>query len=191
MPLRSAQDELAQDLVGLPQFTDLPPQHLHLVRHLVGPPPRVPLSTAALFTHSCSVCGTQPIFSTIDTKVTDPYRTLANLGRKLVRRLARMALSSQQLEPPTNPKRFRHGHTPRLHHRTPRIMGARQDAPGDAGTSYAKSGKSRLGCQGAAKKGPTWCGNRLTIRQVGTRHARACGVGDRNAARRRRPSVSC
>jgi site-specific DNA recombinase len=36
---------------------------------------------------------------------------------------------------------------------------------GICGASYAKSGKSRFGCQGAAKKGPTWCGNRLTIRQ--------------------------
>jgi site-specific DNA recombinase len=36
---------------------------------------------------------------------------------------------------------------------------------GECGASYAKSGKSRFGCQGAAKKGPTWCGNRLTIRQ--------------------------
>ena len=36
---------------------------------------------------------------------------------------------------------------------------------GCCGASYAKSGKSRFGCQGAAKKGPTWCDNRLTIRQ--------------------------
>ncbi len=36
---------------------------------------------------------------------------------------------------------------------------------GRCGASYAKSGKSRFGCQGAAKKGPTWCDNRLTIRQ--------------------------
>lgn len=36
---------------------------------------------------------------------------------------------------------------------------------GTCGASYAKSGKSRFGCQGAAKKGPTSCGNRLTIRQ--------------------------
>ncbi len=36
---------------------------------------------------------------------------------------------------------------------------------GCCGASYAKSGKSRFGCQGAAKKGPTWCDNRVTIRQ--------------------------
>ncbi len=36
---------------------------------------------------------------------------------------------------------------------------------GSCGASYARSGKSRFGCQGAAKKGPTWCDNRLTIRQ--------------------------
>ena len=36
---------------------------------------------------------------------------------------------------------------------------------GSCGASYAKSGKTRFGCQGAAKKGPTWCGNRLPIRQ--------------------------
>ncbi|WP_443024596.1 recombinase family protein [Sphingomonas sp. Leaf343] len=36
---------------------------------------------------------------------------------------------------------------------------------GCCGASYAKSGKSRFGCQGAAKKGPTWCDNRLTFRQ--------------------------
>ncbi len=36
---------------------------------------------------------------------------------------------------------------------------------GSCGASYAKSGKTRFGCQGAAKKGPTWCDNRLTIRQ--------------------------
>ena len=29
------------------------------------------------------------------------------------------------------------------------------------GASYAKSGKTRFGCQGAAKKGATWCDNRL------------------------------
>ena len=33
------------------------------------------------------------------------------------------------------------------------------------GASYAKSGKSRFGCQLPAKKRPTWCDNRLTIRQ--------------------------
>jgi site-specific DNA recombinase len=36
---------------------------------------------------------------------------------------------------------------------------------GSCGAGYAKSGKTRFGCQGAAKKGPTWCDNRLTIRQ--------------------------
>lgn len=36
---------------------------------------------------------------------------------------------------------------------------------GSCGASYAKSGKMRFGCQGAAKKGPTWCDNRLTARQ--------------------------
>ncbi|KQN33155.1 zinc ribbon domain-containing protein [Sphingomonas sp. Leaf38] len=36
---------------------------------------------------------------------------------------------------------------------------------GTCGASYAKSGKTRFGCQGAAKKGPTWCDNQLTIRQ--------------------------
>ncbi|SDG20822.1 Site-specific DNA recombinase, partial [Sphingomonas carotinifaciens] len=36
---------------------------------------------------------------------------------------------------------------------------------GVCGASYAKSGQHRFGCQGAAKKGPTWCDNRLTIRQ--------------------------
>ncbi len=36
---------------------------------------------------------------------------------------------------------------------------------GSCGASYAKSGKTWFGCQGAAKKGPTWCDNRLTIRQ--------------------------
>ena len=36
---------------------------------------------------------------------------------------------------------------------------------GSCGASYAKSGKTRFGCQGAAKKGPTWRDNRLTIRQ--------------------------
>ena len=36
---------------------------------------------------------------------------------------------------------------------------------GECGASYAKSGRSRFGCQGSAKKGPAYCGNRLTIRQ--------------------------
>lgn len=36
---------------------------------------------------------------------------------------------------------------------------------GCCGASYAKSGKSRFGCQDAAKKSPTWCDNRVTIRQ--------------------------
>jgi site-specific DNA recombinase len=36
---------------------------------------------------------------------------------------------------------------------------------GSCNSSYAKSGKDRFGCQGSAKKGPTYCGNRLTIRQ--------------------------
>lgn len=36
---------------------------------------------------------------------------------------------------------------------------------GECGGSYAKSGAHRFGCQGSAKKGPSYCGNRLTIRQ--------------------------
>ncbi len=36
---------------------------------------------------------------------------------------------------------------------------------GECGSSYAKSGRTRFGCQGASKKGPAFCGNRLTIRQ--------------------------
>ncbi|MBA2935138.1 hypothetical protein HZF05_13690 [Sphingomonas sp. CGMCC 1.13654] len=36
---------------------------------------------------------------------------------------------------------------------------------GECGASFAKSGTHRFGCQGSAKKGPTYCGNRLTIRQ--------------------------
>jgi len=36
---------------------------------------------------------------------------------------------------------------------------------GECGSSYAKSGRARFGCQGASKKGPAFCGNRLTIRQ--------------------------
>jgi site-specific DNA recombinase len=36
---------------------------------------------------------------------------------------------------------------------------------GTCGDSYAKSGKSRFGCQGSAKKGQSYCDNRLTIRQ--------------------------
>jgi site-specific DNA recombinase len=35
----------------------------------------------------------------------------------------------------------------------------------ECGASYAKSGTSRFGCQGSAKKGPSYCSNRLTIRQ--------------------------
>lgn len=33
----------------------------------IGTPARLPLSTSALFTHSSSACGTQPIFSAVDT----------------------------------------------------------------------------------------------------------------------------
>jgi hypothetical protein len=85
----------------LPQFADLALQRLTLSATSVGTPPRLPLSTSAFFTHSCSVCGTQPIFSAIDTTVrpsgrvitlmieNHPYRPLADFGRKLVRRLAR------------------------------------------------------------------------------------------------------
>jgi site-specific DNA recombinase len=36
---------------------------------------------------------------------------------------------------------------------------------GSCGASYAKSGKTRFGCQGAGKEGLTWCDNRLTFRQ--------------------------
>ncbi len=36
---------------------------------------------------------------------------------------------------------------------------------GECGSSYAKSGRTRFDCQGASKKGPAFCGNRLTIRQ--------------------------
>ena len=32
----------------------------------VGTPARCPLSTSAFFTHSCSVCGVQPILAAID-----------------------------------------------------------------------------------------------------------------------------
>jgi hypothetical protein len=62
------EDRIAQDLVGLPQFAERALQRLYLVASSVGTPPRLPLSTSAFFTHSCSVCGTQPIlFSAIDT----------------------------------------------------------------------------------------------------------------------------
>ncbi len=36
---------------------------------------------------------------------------------------------------------------------------------GECGSSYAKSGRTRFGCQGASKKGSAFCWNRLTIRQ--------------------------
>lgn len=36
---------------------------------------------------------------------------------------------------------------------------------GECGASYAKSGAYHFGCQGSAKKGPSYCANRLTIRQ--------------------------
>ena len=47
----------------------------------------------------------------------------------------------------------------------PRYLLTGQMTCGTCGASYAKSGKTRFGCQGAAKKGHTWCGNRLPIRQ--------------------------
>lgn len=47
----------------------------------------------------------------------------------------------------------------------PRYLLTGKMTGGSCGASYAKSGKTRFGCQGAAKKGPTWCDNRLTIRQ--------------------------
>jgi site-specific DNA recombinase len=36
---------------------------------------------------------------------------------------------------------------------------------GECGSSYARSGSTQFGCQGASKKGSAFCGNRLTIRQ--------------------------
>jgi len=50
---------------------------------------------------------------------------------------------------------------------------------GECGASYAKCGKTRFGCQGAAKKGPTYCGNRLTIRQDELDERVLSGLSDR------------
>lgn len=67
-----------------------------------------------------------------------------------------------------------HGPKPRNHEgdaapffaqQRPRYLLTGKMVCGECGASYAKSGTHRFGCQGAAKKGPTYCSNRLTIRQ--------------------------
>ena len=55
----------------LPQITDLAPQRLQLVGNFGRDTGALPLLTSAFFTHSCSACGTQPIFSAIGTTAAD------------------------------------------------------------------------------------------------------------------------
>ncbi len=50
-------------------------------------------------------------------------------------------------------------------HQRPKYLTTGKITCGECGSSYAKSGRTRFGCQGASKKGPAFCGNRLTIRQ--------------------------
>jgi hypothetical protein len=47
---------------------------------------------------------------------------------------------------------------------------------GACGACYAKSGKSRFGCQGHGKKGDAWCKNNLTIRQDDLDHRVLAGL---------------
>src|SRR6476620_4880239 len=87
----------------------------------VGTPARCPMSISAFLTQSCSVCGVQPILAAID--VTAAQRDGCSLASSRTIRTARartsgenlfvvllvMAPSSQELEPPANPGRFKTG----------------------------------------------------------------------------------
>jgi site-specific DNA recombinase len=63
------------------------------------------------------------------------------------------------------PKKEGNGALPFFAQQRPKYLLTGKMVCGECGASYAKSGAHRFGCQGSAKKGPTYCGNRLTIRQ--------------------------
>lgn len=62
------------------------------------------IQTSSLF--SCRTGRLQRRRMTLPVIEDHPLTSLANLGRKYVRRLLVMAPSSQELEPPINPGRF-------------------------------------------------------------------------------------
>src|SRR6476661_7008569 len=81
-------------------------------------PDRLPLSISAFLTHSCNVCGVQPIFDEIETTAAQREacspscsRTIRTArvrtsGENLFVVLLVMAPPSQELEPPAIPGRF-------------------------------------------------------------------------------------
>src|SRR6185503_10400537 len=84
-----------------------------------GTPDRLPLSISAFLTHSCNVCGVQPIFDEIETTAAQREacspscsRTIRTArvrtsGENLFVVLLVMAPPSQELEPPAIPGRFK------------------------------------------------------------------------------------
>ncbi|WP_425505624.1 recombinase family protein [Sphingomonas chungangi] len=70
-----------------------------------------------------------------------------------------------QLAHGPRPKNEGAGRVPFFAQQRPKYLLTGKMNCGECGASFAKSGTHRFGCQGSAKKGPTYCGNRLTIRQ--------------------------
>ncbi|MCY4336678.1 MAG: hypothetical protein OXC60_18650 [Litoreibacter sp.] len=82
-------------------------------------PPRWPVSTSTLLTHSFSVCGVQPNFDEIETIAAQrlsccpaPYSTIRTArsytsGEYLFVAFVMMLHPTHELEPPENPARFR------------------------------------------------------------------------------------
>jgi hypothetical protein len=85
----------------------------------VGTPARLPALISVFLTHSSSVCGTQPIFPSIDSMVA--HREACSCSLSSTSRIARsrtsgenlfvvllmMAPPPQELSPPANPGRFK------------------------------------------------------------------------------------
>ena len=104
-----AKNALASFRISLARRSSLTSRFRSFTRcaSLVVTPSRTPSSTSTRFTHSCSVCGTQPILGAIDSMAAHsdgysppvllhhPHSPLTDFGRELVRLLHSSILSEK------------------------------------------------------------------------------------------------
>ena len=114
-----AKDALATFRISLVRRSSLFSRSSSLTRCAsdVVTPSRTPVSISTRLTHVSSVCGTQPIFGAIDSTAShsDGYSLRCSCTRRTARSRTSgenlfdlfMAQSSQRVEPPQNPGRFR------------------------------------------------------------------------------------
>ena len=116
--LRLGKKALASFSISLARRSSLTSRSSPLMRSRSSlvTPSRMPVSTSCLRTHSCRVCGTQPILGAIDSiaahsdgcspRCSCTILTARSLTSGEKRFDLLMAPSSQSFEPPQNPGRF-------------------------------------------------------------------------------------